>query len=179
VIQTFTDQAFFPAEAKPEHVHTRDIAHALSNTCRFGGHCRRFYSVAEHSYWVSWQVPVEHALAALLHDATEAYLLDMPTPIKAILPDYQKLEAQLWSVIARRYGLPEQMHPSIKEADRRMLLAEARQLFHGRVLWEGLFPGVVPADIPELPCWSPRQAEKMFLDRYTQLLLRVEDAEIW
>lgn len=92
-IQTATGGQFWPMDPQPDEIDINDIAHALAMLCRFGGHCLRFYSVAEHSVLLSHAVPPEHALWALLHDATEGYLVDMPRPIKAFLPGYKEAEA--------------------------------------------------------------------------------------
>jgi hypothetical protein len=81
-MQTFTGRAFYPLDPRPEDIDPVDIAHALSLICRYGGHSSRFYSVAEHCVLMSHAVAPEHALWALLHDATEAYLGDMIRPLK-------------------------------------------------------------------------------------------------
>lgn len=81
-IQTFSGRQFFPLEPRVEDVCIEDIAHGLSNLCRYAGHCECFYSVAQHCLLVSRVVPREHALRGLLHDASEAYLIDVPRPIK-------------------------------------------------------------------------------------------------
>lgn len=81
-IQTFTGKKVFPFAMTPDQVCIEDIAHALALKCRFTGHCKRFYSIAEHSVRVSWLVRPEVQLAALLHDAAEAYLPDFARPLK-------------------------------------------------------------------------------------------------
>jgi hypothetical protein len=109
-------------------IEITDIAHALSNLCRFTGHCREFYSVAQHSVLVSRNVPEEFALEGLLHDATEAYVNDMARPLKLQLRAYIKIEDALWPVVAQHYGLPEKLPPCIKEADNRALVTERRDI---------------------------------------------------
>ena len=123
-IQTYTGKKVHLPDTDPESIDIRDIAHALSNACRFAGHTRSHYSVAAHSICVADIVPRQHKLQALLHDATEAYLTDVPTPYKLLMPEYLALEESLWRAIAIKFGLPEELHPSVKEADRVMLMTE-------------------------------------------------------
>ena len=107
-----------------------DIAHALSNICRFGGHSKRHYSVAEHSMLVAELVPKELKLSALLHDAGEAYLGDVIRPLKIMdgMQGYRDMEAWLEHMINQRYGV-DIHHPLIKEADIRALYLEARTFY--------------------------------------------------
>lgn len=123
-MQTFTGVAFYPADPQPEEIFIEDIAHALSLQCRYGGHCDRHYSVAEHCVHVSYMVPPEDALAGLMHDATEAYLMDIPRPVKALLPQYRDLEDKLWAVIAKRFDISPVLPTSVHEADNRILNSE-------------------------------------------------------
>lgn len=105
-------------------VHLIDISHALSHLCRFTGHTSSLISVALHSKAVAQRVPDEHKFAALLHDATEAYLGDMAWPLKQLLPDYQKLEEKWHHVIAEKFNFQYPFHESIKEADAKVLFKE-------------------------------------------------------
>ena len=111
VIETFTGALFDPFNPDSELIRIEDIAHALSNLCRFAGHSTQFYSVAQHSINCYKLVPREHALSALLHDATEAYMVDMPTPIKNRLPKYMEKEDALMEVIYKKFNLEYPMHP--------------------------------------------------------------------
>ena len=99
-IQTFTGRAFYVLDPRPEDVDIEDIAHALSMQCRFAGHCREFYSVAQHSVTASWLVPPEDALWGLLHDAAEAYVVDLPRPIK------RAWQLESYGIIDRDVALP-------------------------------------------------------------------------
>ncbi len=133
-INTRAGVRFEPLDAKPEDVRLDDIAFALSNLCRYGGHVE-FYSVAEHSVIVSRIVEalggsIEEQRAALLHDATEAYLVDLPRPIKhhPAFAFYREAEAALAVVIAKRFGL-ETLEPAIvKTVDNEMIALEAELL---------------------------------------------------
>lgn len=128
-ITTFTGRRYFPLAPRAEEVDVIDIARSLAMTCRYRGHCRQFYSVAEHSVLVSKSVPAQHALAGLLHDATEAYLGDMASPIKRYMPEYRDIEDRNARVIAERFGLSDIEPPSVKEADTRIIADEVPFLF--------------------------------------------------
>lgn len=127
----------------PFALSINDIAHALAHLCRFGGHVKEYYSVANHSLLVSLNVPAEDALAGLMHDATEAYCGDLVGPLKDLLPSYQDIEGGLWEAIAWKYKLPEQLPASVRDADLRALAAEHRDLHAVRMGWDCL-TGVVP-----------------------------------
>lgn len=166
-MQTATGKQFWPIDPRAEEVDILDIAAALSKQCRYGGHCKWTYSVAQHSVYVSHQVPGEHALTALLHDATEAYCVDVPRPLKAFLAGYAAIEARLWAVIAERFGLPEQMPACVHEADNAVLLAEKAQV---------MLPSPVPWDVKGEPApiriayWTQDQAREAFLSRFALLV---------
>jgi hypothetical protein len=132
-LQTYTGKRFDPLNPDPALIDIDDIAHALSNICRFGGHSSRFYSVAEHSVLVAealWDLrhDADLALAGLLHDAAEAYLGDIPRPLK-YRPEfafYRKAEAVLEALICSRFALSSAWHPEIKRIDNAILADEAR-----------------------------------------------------
>ena len=123
-IETWSGKDLYLPEPDLFSIDIHDIAHALSKICRFAGHVDRFYSVAEHSINVSSLVLPEHRLQALLHDATEAYLCDIPTPFKRMVPQYEELETHLWAYIAFKFDVPVLLHGDVKMADRIMLLTE-------------------------------------------------------
>lgn len=161
-MQTFTGSRFYPLDPRPEDIDSRDIAHALSLLCRYGGHVDRFYSVAEHCVLMSEAVAPEHALAALLHDATEAYVCDVPRPLKRQLVGYKYIEDGVWWAIAERFGVDSRLPREVKEADNRILLTERDALMpNTRYSWsvDGMAPLAVTVE-----GWAPRVAEKRYLD---------------
>lgn len=166
-ILTYSGSYFDFLDPDPQMVTIEDIAHGLSNVCRFSGQCPRFYSVAEHSYFTSLIVPQEYALQALMHDAPEALVGDVSKPLKELLPDYQQIEEQVEAVVFRRFNIPLPLHPSVKQADIQMLAAEKIQLMHCSDPWHWTFD-YEPADI-KIMCWSPEQAKAAFLNRYREL----------
>lgn len=128
-IQVFSGLQFWPLDPRPEDIRLTDIAHALANLCRFGGHCRRFYSVAQHSTLAARYAPEGLRKTALLHDATEAYLVDVPRPIKRSLVGYKEIEENLARVIGERFDLDlVQLPRAVKEVDERLLFTEKRDL---------------------------------------------------
>lgn len=138
-LQTYSGMKFTPLNPKVEQIDIIDIAHALSHLCRFGGHIRSFYSVAEHSVRCCWETSPEFRLAALLHDASEAYLVDVPRPIKRYLGNYVELEAQIQRVVGEKFGIDPELfsHPEIKRVDNLLLVTEARDLLgvNARTEW--------------------------------------------
>lgn len=106
-------------------IDINDIAHALSALPRFGGHLNKFYSVAQHSVMCAMRVnSIEDKRAALMHDASEAYMLDIPTPIKAKLPDYKIYEANLMAKIAEKFSFEFPLSKEVKRVDEEMLHLE-------------------------------------------------------
>lgn len=158
-IQTFTGRQFFPANPTPESIDILDIAHALSMLCRFGGHCIRFYSVAEHCVLMARAMAEPLKSCALLHDGSEAYLVDMPRPIKPMLQGYREMEDRLQATIFARFGLAAEMPAAVKWADSAMLAAERVNLSKPPQAWAELPP---PLEV-ELRYWRPEQAESEFL----------------
>jgi len=176
-LQTVSGKFVNPFEPDPEQLDPNDIAAALANVCRFGGHCRPFYSVAQHSIIVSELVEerggdVEDVFAALMHDAAEAYLGDMPHPIKHRSPlgtAFKAAEDHLESVIRARFNIKADV-PEIKRVDRALLATERRAL--SGVAWEWPeLDGVDALDI-ELVASPPDEAERAFLARFAELQAR-------
>lgn len=146
------------------------IAHALSNICRFGGHCPEFYSVAQHSVYVSQLVPPEHAFAGLMHDAGEAFVGDVCKPLKVLISEYSQIEERVEKALFKKFGLELSLHESVKEADVVMLATEQKQLFGNEDVW-GFCGGRKSADL-EIPYMAPHEAERFFVERYFELMGR-------
>jgi len=138
------------------------IAAALSHINRFNGHVGA-YSVAQHSVLVAMQLPRELRLSGLLHDATEAYLGDVTSPLKALMPQYQALEDKYHDVIDQAFGV-DTRNPAVKVADLRMLVTEALSFDLGL---DG-FPQVEPYNT-KIALMSPDVARDMFLTVYYSL----------
>jgi hypothetical protein len=168
-LQTYTGVQFRPLDPQVEDIRIDDIAHALSNQCRFSGHCREFYSVADHSVWVSRIVPPEHALWGLLHDAGEAYLVDLPRPIKhgsEMGAIYREAENRLMRAVCQRFGLLSAEPTAIRAADQTMLFTEQRDLMGGPPkAWRD---PVEPLPMTLVPL-APKDAERAFLRRFAEL----------
>jgi 5'-deoxynucleotidase YfbR-like HD superfamily hydrolase len=106
-IQTYTGRVFWPLDPDPSEICIEDIAHSLSLQCRFLGHCKTFYSVLEHSCHVAHLVPAAYTVHGLLHDAAEAYVGDMPRPLKS-QPDFatfRQIERRIQERIAKAFGI--------------------------------------------------------------------------
>lgn len=166
-IQTYSGRAFYPLAPYPQDVCIEDIAHALSQLCRFGGHCRRFYSVAEHSVLLSRAVVPGFQMWALLHDASEAYVVDVPRPIKKQLPAYVEAERRVMAAICARFDLDPQEPWAVKNADTRILADEAQQLMAPPPMpWSG---ECNPLGVT-LEFMSPEEAKRAFLERFETLM---------
>lgn len=165
-IQTYSGRCFWPLDPRPEEVCIEDIAHALSMTCRYGGHVTQFYSVAEHSVLVSLHVPAQHALWGLLHDAAEAYSADIPRPLKRMLPDWKPLEQRIMSAVCIRFGLPDTEPDEVKMVDYALTADEQRRLMLPCERPWGNLPDPVGALILGQ---SPQSAKASFLARFAEL----------
>ena len=178
-IQTFTGQRFWPLDPLVEEVHLEDIAHALSNLCRFTGHVRAFYSVAQHSILVSQMCGrLEEQRWGLLHDAGEAYLGDQARPLKGILylgggtrlTRFHLAEERVLRCVALRFGLPERIPGAVRLADKQALRAEAETLMGpASQEWASRLPEYLPRVTIEP--WSPERAKREFLARFAELFV--------
>ena len=164
-LQTATGRAFWPLAPRPQDIDIVDIAHALANQCRYAGHCRKFYSVAEHSVHVARHLPPEFKLWGLLHDASEAYLVDIPRPIKPALTNYRALEDRVMAAVAEAFGLAGEMPAEVKRADNAILADEAAQLMGNPPKAWGLTEAPLGVTVR---CWSPRRARASFLTAFAE-----------
>lgn len=160
-IRTFTGKDIDVFNPDPDLICIEDIAHALSNKCRFGGHTNKFYSVAMHSLYVNGRVPPAHKLEALLHDASEAYLEDIPSPIKRRLIEYKQIEDRLMQVIAHKFGFDYPLSECVKNADKMELNRE----------WRKYMINKEPSyDFPNKRSFdSPENVEELFLLTFKKL----------
>jgi len=142
----------------PEDIKIIDIAHALSNLCRYGGHSPKFYSVAQHCVLCSLQpgTPKEQ-MEYLLHDASEAYLVDMPRPIKRNLADYRRIEDSLLEVIFSYFKLTFPLTDKVHFVDNEMLQFEYKAFYEEEVL------------DPTFEFWGPEEAKSKFIARFEEL----------
>ena len=154
-IRTNSGQTVDVVNTDPNTIVIDDIAHALASIIRFGGHINRPYTVAQHSVLASRMAKAKYKMETLLHDGSEGYLWDVPTPIKHILPEYRLLEDKLMSVIAAKFGFNWPMSPNVKKIDRKMLDIE----------WENL----VVTDNKDFKVWSHKKAKKEFLKEFKAL----------
>jgi len=167
-IQTYSGRRFNPTNPYVDAIVIQDIAHSLSMQCRFSGHCKEFYSVAQHSVMVSYICNMDDAFWGLMHDASEAYLVDIPRPLKKSgkFDAYNEFEARMMQAICKRFGLPEKEPPSVKKADQILLATEARDLMSPlRSDWvQPCEP--LPWKIEALP---PKEAKRLFMKRFFEL----------
>ena len=192
-IETFSGRFINILEPDAGTICIEDIAHGLSNQCRYGGQCKYFYSVAEHSWLVSKILDAQFSeetlyqytdiiLAGLLHDASEAYLVDIPTPVKKLLKDYKKIEHVLMDSIFDRFAIPytlEELPNVIHQADVIALKIETAILMpsqgKGYSAFSNLDFDIDNVDIhmlPTLGMYDTTVAKQMFLNRYHELLAR-------
>lgn len=175
-MQTYTGARFYPLEPDAELIRIADIAHALSNICRFGGHSARFYSVAEHSvllsreFFAGWH----YKLVALLHDAAEAYLGDVPRPLK-YLPEYafyREAEDRLQAMILDKFCKFDwrSVITTVNDADSDILAHECHEPLIVEAGCEGFnIPDVSRQTRPPFALLLPWQAEMAFIQEFTRL----------
>lgn len=166
-IVTFSGKWFDPANPRAGDICIEDIAHALACMPRFGGHVRKPYSVAQHCYLASEMAPDGTELQALMHDAHEAYVLDMPSPFKQLLPDYQAMERRVEAAVRDAFRLPRVFDPRVKEVDLRMMTTEAKSF---GLEWWSWYPATPPyAELGKIEPWPWHKARQRFLDRFRAL----------
>lgn len=184
-IETNSGIHFEFLDPKREQINIFDIAHSLSNVCRYVGQCRRFYSVAEHSWHVArvlGGMPAKIRLAGLLHDASEAYITDVASPVKAYLNGYQEIEDRIMSAIGQKFGFDYPLDNAVKYADRVMLSNEAHHLLPSKGNdWPQEFwgPKGRPRVLPEYrPVgMTPEVARTNFLDMFTEIMSEIVSGE--
>lgn len=167
-IQTHSGRRFNPLQPNPGAIVIQDIAHSLSMQCRFSGHCKEFYSVAQHSVLVSYICGPQDALWGLLHDASEAYLVDVPRPLKRSgkFQAYIDFEHVMQEAICKRFALPFKEPPAVKMADTILLATEARDLMSP--LHSDWQQPVDPLPF-KIETWDHKKSKDMFMKRFFEL----------
>jgi uncharacterized protein len=167
--QTYSGKRFNPTNPNSDDIDIADIAHALSMQCRFNGHTVDFYSVAEHSvrvanYLHSIGCEKDVCMQGLLHDASEAYLGDVITPVKEELAEYRVIESYLQTLIYIKFEVPGEESDLVKEADKVLLMTERRDLLPDILEdWPNL---AEPLTEEIIYTWSPKVAKERFLDSF-------------
>jgi 5'-deoxynucleotidase YfbR-like HD superfamily hydrolase len=180
-VWTHSGKQFSYNYTQPEQICIEDIAAALSKTCRYSGHLKIPYPVSDHccnlvEYEESQGVDNPHyLLGVLLHDAAEAYLGDIPAPAKKLLPDFKKLEKEIFGHIATKFGVPndEEFHRHLDYIDKNIVRDEAEALFLVKPTWvkDYTFLG---AEITVSK--NHEQARKRYLELFWELQSRIEDS---
>lgn len=184
-ILTISGNLFWPLDARASEVRIEDAAHALSMMCRFAGHLNQFYSVAQHSVLVSELIEPQTPYAQLVgltHDVSEAYLVDIPRPIKKFLPAYKRIESKLQLVVAEAFNINRTKSKTdydsqwLKDADNKALAIEAHNFVNDpRKLWsiEAQFGYKITTKID---AWTPDEARKQFMKRYKTIMHKIARA---
>ncbi len=174
-VSTYSGNRFYPLGPRIDRVTIEDIVHGLAYQCRFNGQTREFYSVAQHSLIVASLVAPHLRLAALLHDAAEAYLGDMVKPLKVLMPEFADLEDRVSALIASAFGVDFSDYAPIKRADLIALATEKRDLMpHSAERWAYL-DGIDALPDP-IVTMSPWQAKQAFLARFAELDARARES---
>ncbi|MEO3386031.1 hypothetical protein [Mesorhizobium sp. CAU 1741] len=165
-MQTFSGGQFWPLDPRADEVNIVDIASALSMQCRYAGHVLQFYSVAEHSvHLANYMRDPDEKRWALLHDASEAYLVDVPRPVKPYLEGYKAAETRVMEAVCLRYGLSPQMPRAVHEADNRIIADERCNLAACVAPWD-YHEEPLGVGLDFMPPWMAKRA---FLDLFYAL----------
>jgi len=162
-MQTFTGRQFWPMKPRLMDIDLADIAGALSKQCRYGGHCKKFYSVAEHCVHAAVFAPDHLKLQALMHDASEAYLVDIPSPLTKQIPAYYEAEAWCMEMIAAKFNFKWPLDPAVKAIDMMLLDDERQQNMAPMNCPPELWGNSVPGTGAELQYWDPHTAADRFV----------------
>lgn len=171
-MQTYGGHAFYLFDPQPQDIHFRDIAHALSLTCRYSGHTRDFYSVAQHACLVAkWMredgFKPRTYYAALHHDSAEAYTGDITPQLKDILGNFREIEDAVETSVDIYLGIQDRpdLCDDIKEYDLIALATERRDLLSPNFSDEVWGPMAAPREERIIPL-LPREAEDLFIQMH-------------
>lgn len=172
-IGTYTGGKFVFENIKENKIDIKDIAHSLSMLCRYNGHCKNFYSVAEHSLLVSSLLSEELKIHGLLHDAAEAYISDIPRPYKRMIPNIKENEEEILKHIYNELNiqyLSELDIKIIKVVDTRLLQTERKLIMPDSDDVWGYMDDIIPYNNIEISNFLPKQAEHSFIKEYKHLI---------
>lgn len=176
-IQTYSGRCFDLSIPDATMVVVEDVAHSLAHTCRYTGHSKRFYSVAEHCCHVSDLLLHDYGgermgFLGLMHEGEEPYVGDMSSPLKSMCEDYRIIGRYIWErAVAPAFGLPMVMPPEVKKADLEALATEAPQVMR---VWPPPRPWNLPVEagrrnLFKVQFWRPARAEAEFFARFKRL----------
>lgn len=177
-IQTFSGGIFYPLDPRADEINLVDVAHALGNKARFTGHTRKLYSTAEHSVRVSWFLRSQgqslmRQYVGLHHDDSDAYLPDVPTPLKK-MPEFAwfcAIEKKVQEKCYERFNCIIDDYSVIKEVDTILLLTEKRDLMpekNGN--WNTKFTQTPIPKPYEIEPWEPHLAKLIYLAAHRELI---------
>ena len=182
-IQMQNGKPFWPLDPRIEEITIEDIAHSLSLQCRWNGHCREFYSVAQHCVLVAQEaqeIEPRAALWGLMHDATETYLTDVPRPLKPLLQGYKEAEDALALSIIDKFNIPfdPAIDAAVHQADAVQLLLERNELLDDPVIpWgnaqsyeDSLSKESLSDRYEDFYCWEPKTAAWRFMEEFNFMM---------
>lgn len=168
-IETYDGSLFNLDPTDLSGVNIGNLAHALSGVNRFNSHTNRMYSVGEHSVHVAALLPMELQLVGLLHDGSEAFIQDIPSPFKQFLPDYAHMERVIQDKVWRAFDIDpdwvDSIYPEVKRVDSMLCQVEATQLLHSKGAGWAVNHGH-----PGIFCLAPEATETLFLAAFTRIL---------
>lgn len=168
-MQLLSGKRFYPLDFRTEDIDIEDIAYGLGRESRYNGQYRKdvpFYSVAQHCVLGSQLIEQEYAFEFLMHDATEAYIKDIPKPLKILLPKYNEIETNCENIVIKKFSLTKIEDPIIKITDNRLLFTEKRDIMGESMGWHKEF---IPFDFKIKEFWKPNIATEKFLERFYEL----------
>lgn len=176
-IQIYSGKPFWPLDPKVNDIDIIDIAHALSLQCRYAGHCKFHYSIAQHSVLVAENVSKPNKLWGLLHDASEAYLMDVPRPIKQVpeFQAYREAELKIMQCVIEKFGLSPVEPDEVKLIDTKICFNEQKWIMNESYTPWKLKGEAIPGLI--IGRWPPEFAEYMFLQAFNEYAEQKIDME--
>ena len=183
-IQTASGHRFHPFAPNTTFIHMKDIACGLSKAARFAGQTDvdlpdLAYSVAQHSVYVSKLVSPRAKMWGLMHDAPEAFIVDLATPIKFWLPEYKEMEDGIHAAIILQHDIEidDEIHAEVKAADNWMLHQEGAQLMHDPLTTDFYPPTTREFKPVSISVWPTQVARQIWTETYYDLVNRSDYAD--